>query len=105
MNDRFYKRLEERLLKFGLELAKDKIRVMPFSRYRQGRDELRVSGFRVSLGCESSEKFAALLWGNIFSISFASGIVGGRVLLFLQRPYLIVPMFLPPFLFPSQQHR
>lgn len=38
---RFYNELEERLRKFGLELASDKTRVMPFSRYR------------VSLGCES----------------------------------------------------
>ena len=47
--ERFYHELEERLRKFGLELAPDKTRVIPFSRYRQGRDELRVSGFRVSL--------------------------------------------------------
>jgi RNA-directed DNA polymerase len=33
---RLYNELEERLRKFGLELAQDKTRVMPFSRYRQG---------------------------------------------------------------------
>ena len=33
---RFYGELEERLRKFGLELAADKTRIIPFSRYRRG---------------------------------------------------------------------
>jgi retron-type reverse transcriptase len=33
---RFYKELEERLRKFGLELAAEKTRVIPFSRHRRG---------------------------------------------------------------------
>jgi hypothetical protein len=41
----FYNELEERLRKFGLELAQDKTRVMPFSRYR---GERRALSFWVS---------------------------------------------------------
>ena len=43
--ERFYNELEERLRKFGLELAQDKTRVMPFSRYRQGETSFWVSSF------------------------------------------------------------
>lgn len=42
---RFYNELEERLRKFGLELAKDKTRVMPFSRYRQAETSFEFLGF------------------------------------------------------------
>jgi RNA-directed DNA polymerase len=42
---RFYNELEERLRKFGLELAPDKTRVIPFSRYRQGETSFEFLGF------------------------------------------------------------
>jgi hypothetical protein len=48
--ERFYNELEERLRKFGLELAKDKTRVMPFSRYRQGETSFEFLGFEFRWG-------------------------------------------------------
>lgn len=47
---RFYKELEERLRKFGLELARDKTRVIPFSRYRQGETSFEFLGFEFRWG-------------------------------------------------------
>jgi hypothetical protein len=35
---------------FGLELAKDKTRVMPFSRYRQGETSFEFLGFEFRWG-------------------------------------------------------
>jgi group II intron reverse transcriptase/maturase len=48
--ERFYNELEERLRKFGLELAQDKTRVMPFSRYRQGETSFEFLGFEFRWG-------------------------------------------------------
>jgi len=48
--ERFYHELEERLRKFGLELAQDKTRVMPFSRYRQGETSFEFLGFEFRWG-------------------------------------------------------
>ncbi len=48
--ERFYHELKERLRKFGLELAKDKTRVMPFSRYRQGETSFEFLGFEFRWG-------------------------------------------------------
>jgi len=48
--ERFYHELEERLRKFGLELAKDKTRVIPFSRYRQGETSFEFLGFEFRWG-------------------------------------------------------
>ena len=48
--ERFYRELEERLRKFGLELAPDKTRVMPFSRYRQGETSFEFLGFEFRWG-------------------------------------------------------
>ena len=42
---RFYSELEERLRKFGLELAAEKTRVIPFSRYRRGETSFDFLGF------------------------------------------------------------
>src|SRR5678815_5972966 len=55
--ERFYNGLGERLRKFGLELAQDKTRVMPFSRYRQGETsfEFWVSGF-VGVGTAKAKR-------------------------------------------------
>ena len=47
---RFYHELEERLRKFGLELAPDKTRVIPFSRYRQGETSFEFLGFEFRWG-------------------------------------------------------
>lgn len=47
---RFYNELEARLRKFGLELAKDKTRAMPFSRYRQGETSFEFLGFEFRWG-------------------------------------------------------
>jgi len=47
---RFYNELEERLRKFGLELAKDKTRVIPFSRYREGETSFEFLGFEFRWG-------------------------------------------------------
>ena len=41
----FYIELEERLRKFGLELAQDKTLVIPFSRYPQGETSFEFLGF------------------------------------------------------------
>jgi group II intron reverse transcriptase/maturase len=49
---RFYSELEERLRKFGLELAKDKTRVIPFSRYRQGETSFDFLGFEFRWGSD-----------------------------------------------------
>ena len=45
-----YHELEERLRKFGLELAQDKTRVMPFSRYRQGETSFEFLGVEFRWG-------------------------------------------------------
>jgi len=50
--ERFYNELEARLRKFGLELAKDKTRVMPFSRYRQGETSFEFLGFEFRWGVD-----------------------------------------------------
>ena len=50
--ERFYKELAERLRKFGLELAKDKTRVIPFSRYRQGETSFEFLGFEFRWGVD-----------------------------------------------------
>ena len=42
---RFYGELEERLRKFELELAGEKTRVIPFSRYRRGETSFDFLGF------------------------------------------------------------
>ena len=47
---RFYNELEERLRKFGLELAGAKTRVMPFSRYRPGETSFEFLGFEFRWG-------------------------------------------------------
>src|SRR5829696_2212393 len=47
---RFYKELEERLRKFGLELAADKTRVIPFSRHRQRETSFEFLGFEFRWG-------------------------------------------------------
>jgi RNA-directed DNA polymerase len=49
---RFYKELEERLRKFGLELAKEKTRVIPFSRYRRGETSFDFLGFEFRWGTD-----------------------------------------------------
>jgi RNA-directed DNA polymerase len=49
---RFYSELAERLQKFGLELAKDKTRVIPFSRYRQGETSFEFLGFEFRWGVD-----------------------------------------------------
>ncbi|HEY6120034.1 MAG TPA: group II intron reverse transcriptase/maturase [Pyrinomonadaceae bacterium] len=49
---RFYSELAERLQKFGLELAKDKTRVMPFSRYRRGETSFDFLGFEFRWGTD-----------------------------------------------------
>ena len=49
---RFYKELEERLRKFGLELAKEKTRVIPFSRYRRGETGFDFLGFEFRWGTD-----------------------------------------------------
>jgi group II intron reverse transcriptase/maturase len=49
---RFYSELEERLRKFGLELARDKTRVIPFSRYRQGESSFDFLGFEFRWGSD-----------------------------------------------------
>lgn len=50
---RFYSELAERLQKFGLELAADKTRVMPFSRYRRGETSFDFLGFEFRWGTDS----------------------------------------------------
>jgi len=49
---RFYSELEERLRKFGLELAAAKTRVLPFSRYRRGETSFDFLGFEFRWGTD-----------------------------------------------------
>jgi RNA-directed DNA polymerase len=49
---RFYSELEERLRKFGLELATEKTRVMPFSRHRRGETNFDFLGFEFRWGTD-----------------------------------------------------
>jgi group II intron reverse transcriptase/maturase len=49
---RFYSELEERLRKFGLELATEKTRVIPFSRYRRGETSFDFLGFEFRWGTD-----------------------------------------------------
>lgn len=49
---RFYRELEERLWKFGLKLAADKTRVIPFSRYRRGETSFDFLGFEFRWGTD-----------------------------------------------------
>jgi RNA-directed DNA polymerase len=49
---RFYGELEERLRKFGLELAADKTRVIPFSRYRRRETSFDFLGFEFRWGTD-----------------------------------------------------
>jgi RNA-directed DNA polymerase len=49
---RFYHELEERLRKFGLELAQEKTRVIPFSRYRRGETSFDFLGFEFRWGTD-----------------------------------------------------
>jgi RNA-directed DNA polymerase len=49
---RFYGELEERLRKFGLELAAEKTRVIPFSRYRRGETSFDFLGFEFRWGTD-----------------------------------------------------
>jgi len=49
---RFYSELEERLRKFELELAVEKTRVMPFSRYRRGETSFDFLGFEFRWGTD-----------------------------------------------------
>ena len=41
-----YERLRERFLKFGLELAEDKTRILPFGRYKGNKDTFDFLGFK-----------------------------------------------------------
>jgi RNA-directed DNA polymerase len=49
---RFYSELAERLRKFGLELAAEKTRVIPFSRYRRGETSFDFLGFEFRWGTD-----------------------------------------------------
>ena len=49
---RFYSELEERLRKFGLDLAAEKTRVIPFSRYRRGETSFDFLGFEFRWGTD-----------------------------------------------------
>jgi len=49
---RFYSQLEERLWKFGLELATEKTRVIPFSRHRRGETSFDFLGFEFRWGSD-----------------------------------------------------
>src|SRR5213593_473593 len=49
---RFYSELSERLRKFGLELAPEKTRVIPFSRYRRGETSFDFLGFEFRWGTD-----------------------------------------------------
>lgn len=49
---RFYSELEERLRKFGLELATEKTRVIPFSRLRLGETSFDFLGFEFRWGTD-----------------------------------------------------
>jgi group II intron reverse transcriptase/maturase len=48
----FYKELEERLKKFGLEVAAAKTRVIPFSRYRRGETSFEFLSFEFRWGTD-----------------------------------------------------
>src|SRR5436190_5404605 len=47
-----YRELEERLRKFGLEMAAEKTRVIPFSRYRRGKTSFEFLGFEFRWGTD-----------------------------------------------------
>jgi len=49
---RYYSELEERLRKFGLELAAEKTRVIAFSRYRRGETSFDFLGFEFRWGID-----------------------------------------------------
>jgi len=49
---RFYKELEERLRKFGLEVAAAKTRVIPFSRFRRGESSFEFLSFEFRWGTD-----------------------------------------------------
>ena len=49
---RFYSELAERLQKFGLELASDKTRIIPFSRHRRGETSFDFLGFEFRWGTD-----------------------------------------------------
>ena len=49
---RFYKELEERLGKFGLEVAAAKTRVIPFSRFRRGESSFEFLSFEFRWGTD-----------------------------------------------------
>jgi len=49
---RFYSELGERLRKFGLALAEEKTRVIPFSRYRRGDTSFDFLGFEFRWGTD-----------------------------------------------------
>ena len=49
---RYYRELEERLRKFGLELAAEKTRVIAFSRYRRGETSFDFLGFEFRWGID-----------------------------------------------------
>ena len=49
---RFYSELEERFRKFELELAGEKTRVIPFSRYRRGETSFDFLGFEFRWGTD-----------------------------------------------------
>jgi len=53
---RFYKELEERLRKFGLEVAAAKTRVIPFSRYHSGATSFEFLGFEFRWGKDRQER-------------------------------------------------
>ena len=42
---KFYRMLVERMKKFGLELAEDKSRIMPFGRYKGAKESFDFLGF------------------------------------------------------------
>ena len=50
--ERFYRELGERLRKFGLALAVDKTRVIPFSRHRRGETSFDFLGFEFRWGSD-----------------------------------------------------
>lgn len=49
---RCYREMEERLRKFGLELATEKTRIIPFSRYRLGETSFDFLGFEFRWGTD-----------------------------------------------------
>jgi len=42
---RFYGRLKERLKKFGLEIAEDKSRIMPYGKFKGTKESFNFLGF------------------------------------------------------------